>query len=68
MTEHFDAEAALQRIREARGTATPQPSEPENPEDDPRAITDVADLGARMFGHRYPGDPIAKITDRMFRR
>lgn len=62
MIEHFDAEAALERIRAARAEAQPAPAD-----DTPNEITEVAALAARMHGRPYDGDPLAAITDRMFR-
>lgn len=64
MTGHFDADAARERIQRALAE---RPTEPETT-DATSEVTDLDDLGARMHGHRYNGDPLAEITDRMFRR
>lgn len=66
MADRFDPETTLDRIRNARSDQAPA-AQPEPEAESTEQPTDVRDLGARMFGRRYEGDPLAKIADRMFR-
>lgn len=62
MTE-FDTDTALQRIKEARTDSTHANAETPASTEEPS----LAAIGARMHNRSYEGDPLTKITDRMFK-